>query len=88
MLSRVSIDIFSFLLTAFIVKSPKSSSNTPDNTSSRVSLVLARGGHSNKLCTNTRDRGQERGQAVKTENLEGKAVKGIFQIRKVKGQAS
>ena len=43
MLSRVSIDIFSFLLTAFIVKSPKSSSNTPNNTSSRVSRVLARG---------------------------------------------
>ena len=50
--------------------------------------------HSNRLCANTRDqgqeRGQERGQAVKAENLEGQAVKGTSQIRnrvkQVKGQ--
>ena len=45
-------------------------------------VLFTRGGHSNRLCTNTRDRGQELGQAVKAENLEGQAVKGTTQIRK------
>ena len=44
----------------------------------------ARGGHSNRLCTNTHDRGQELGQAVKAE---GKAVKGTSQIRKSQGSS-
>ena len=52
--------------------------------------TFSRGGHSNRLCTNTRDRGQELGQelgqAVKAENLEGQAVKGTSQISTVKGQ--
>ena len=47
-----------------------------------------RGGHSNRLCTNTRDRGQELGQAVKAENLEGQAVKGTSQIRKSQGSST
>ena len=47
----------------------------------------AMGGHSNRLCTNTRDRGQERDQAVKAENLEGQAVKGTSQIRKSQGSS-
>ena len=50
--------------------------------------ALARGGHSNRLCTNTRDRGQELGQAVKAENLEGQAVKRISQIRKSQGSST
>ena len=41
-----------------------------------------------RLCTNTRDRGQERGQAVKAENLEGKVVKGTSQIRKSQGSST
>ena len=48
----------------------------------------ARGGHFNRLCTNTRDRGQELGQAVKAENLEGQAVKGTLQIRKSQGSST
>ena len=48
----------------------------------------SRGGHSNRLCTNTRDRGQELGQAVKAENLEGQAVKGTSQIRKSQGSST
>ena len=48
---------------------------------------MTRGGHSNRLYTNTRDRGQERGQAVKAENLEGQAVKGTSQIRKSQGSS-
>ena len=40
-----------------------------------------------RLCTNTRDRGQELGQAVKAENLEGQAVKGTSQIRKSQGSS-
>ena len=47
-----------------------------------------RGGHSNRLCTNTCDRGQELGQAVKAENLEGQAVKGTSQIRKSQGSST
>ena len=47
-----------------------------------------RGGHSNRLCTNTRDRGQELGQAVKAEKLEGQAVKGTSQIRKSQGSST
>ena len=43
--------------------------------------VFTRGGHSDRLCTDTRDLGQERGQAVKVENLEGKMVKDTLQIR-------
>ena len=39
-------------------------------------------------CTNTRDRGQELGQAVKAENLEGQAVKGTSQIRKSQGSST
>ena len=50
--------------------------------------VFARGGHSNRLCTNTRDRGQELGQAVKAKNLEGQAVKGTSQIRKSQGSST
>ena len=46
---------------------------------------ISRGGHS---CTNTRDRGQELGQAVKAENLEGQAVKGTSQIRKSQGSST
>ena len=41
-----------------------------------------------RLCTNTRDRGQELGQAVKAENLEGQAVKGTSQIRKSQGSST
>ena len=48
----------------------------------------SRGGHSNRLCTNTRDRGQELGQAVKAENLDGQAVKGTSQIRKSQGSST
>ena len=48
----------------------------------------SRGGHSNRLYTNTRDRGQELGQAVKAENLEGQAVKGTSQIRKSQGSST
>ena len=51
-------------------------------------LTDTRGGHSNRLCTNTRDRGQELGQAVKAENLEGQAVKGTSQIRKSQGSST
>ena len=51
-------------------------------------LIFSRGGHSNRLCTNTRDRGQELGQAVKAENLEGQAVKGTSQIRKSQGSST
>ena len=51
-------------------------------------MVFPRGGHSNRLCTNTRDRGQELGQAVKAENLEGQAVKGTSQIRKSQGSST
>ena len=50
-------------------------------------MVGSRGGHSNRLCTNTRDRGQEL-QAVKAENLEGQAVKGTSQIRKSQGSST
>ena len=53
-----------------------------------IDSVQTRGGHSNKLCTNTRDRGQELGQAVKAENLEGQAVKGTSQIRKSQGSST
>ena len=42
----------------------------------------------NRLCTNTRNRGQERGQVVKAENLEGQAVKGTSQIRKSQGSST
>ena len=49
--------------------------------------LFTRGGHSNRLCTNTRDRGQERGQAVKAENLEGKRSKVHGKLEKFKGQA-
>ena len=52
------------------------------------SVRISRGGHSNRLCTNTRDRGQELGQAVKAENLEGQAVKGTSQIRKSQGSST
>ena len=51
-------------------------------------MPSSRGGHSNRLCTNTRDRGQELGQAVKAENLEGQAVKGTSQIRKSQGSST
>ena len=51
-------------------------------------LHNTRGGHFNRLCTNTRDRGQELGQAVKAENLEGQAVKGTSQIRKSQGSST
>ena len=57
-------------------------------TSFQFCILLARGGHYNRLCTNTRDRGQELGQAVKAENLEGQAVKGISQIRKSQGSST
>ena len=50
-------------------------------------VSISRGGHFNRLCTNTRDRGQERGQAVKAENLEGHAVKGTSEIRKSQGSS-
>ena len=53
-----------------------------------ASYNISRGGHSNRLCTNTRDRGQELGQAVKAENLEGQAVKGTSQIRKSQGSST
>ena len=53
-----------------------------------LATPLTRGGHSNRLCTNTRDRGQELGQAVKAENLEGQAVKGTSQIRKSQGSST
>ena len=53
-----------------------------------ATIQLSRGGHSNRLCTNTRDRGQELGQAVKAENLEGQAVKGTSQIRKSQGSST
>ena len=39
-------------------------------------------------CTNTRDWGQELGQAVKAENLEGQAVKGTSHIRKSQGSST
>ena len=48
---------------------------------------LARGGHSNRLCTNTRDRSQELGQAVKDENWKVKWSKAHRKLEKVKGQA-
>ena len=48
----------------------------------------SRSSHSNRLCTNTRDRGQEWGQAVKSKNLEGKAVKGTAQIRNSLGSST
>ena len=51
-------------------------------------IIKSRGGHSNRLCTNTRDRGQELGQAVKAENLEGQAVKSYSQIRKSQGSST
>ena len=51
-------------------------------------LPFSRGGHSNRLRTNTRDRGQEQGQAVKAENLEGQVVKGTSQIRKSQGSST
>ena len=55
-------------------------------------MDFSRGGHSNRLCTNNRDRGQELGQelgqAVKAENLEGQAVKGKSQIRKSQGSST
>ena len=50
-------------------------------------LPTTRGGHSNRLCANTHDQGQERGQAVKAEKLEGQAVKGTSQIRKSQGSS-
>ena len=50
--------------------------------------ITARGGHSNRLCTNTRNRGQELGLAVKAENLEGQVVKGTSQIRKSQGSST
>ena len=40
------------------------------------------------LRTNTCDRGQELGLAVKAENLEGQAVKGTSQIRKSQGSST
>ena len=49
-----------------------------------VDASFSRGGHSNRLCTNTRDRGQELGQTVKAKNLEGQAHR---KLEKVKGQA-
>ena len=53
----------------------------------RKGAERARGGHSNRLCANTCDRGQELGQAVKAEDLEGQAVKGTLQIRKSQGSS-
>ena len=54
----------------------------------QVQVPCTRGGHSNRLCTNTRDWGQELGQAAKAENLEGQAVKGTSQIRKSQGSST
>ena len=88
MLSRVSIDIFSFLLNAFIVKSPKSLSNTPGNTSSRVSLVLARGGHSNRLCINTRDRVKNGVKQSKPKIWKVKRSKAHFKLEKSQGSST
>ena len=48
---------------------------------------MTRGGHSNRLCTNTRDQGQELGQAVKAENWKVKRSKAHRKLEKVKGQA-
>ena len=52
-----------------------------------VLIVDNKGWSPNRLCANTRDRGQEQGQAVKAENLEGQAVKGTSQIRKSQGSS-
>ena len=49
-----------------------------------ITLASARGGHSKRTLCN---RGQERGQAVKAEKLEGQAVKGTSQIRKSQGSS-
>ena len=43
---------------------------------------ITRGGHSNRLCTNTRDRGQEQGQAVKAKKIGQWSGQGTSQIRK------
>ena len=40
--------------------------------------LIARGGHSHRPCTSTRDRGQDVGQVAKVENLSSQRVKANF----------
>ena len=43
----------------------------------------SRGGHSHRLCTSTRDRGQDVGQVAKVENLSSQRVKANFSWSKL-----
>ena len=51
------------------------------------SLAVSRGGHSNRLCTNTRDRGQELVKQSKPKIWKVKRSKAHHKLEKVKGQA-
>ena len=79
--------MYVFVYKILYVMYPDLVTRTTGQPDHRAGPSRSRGGYSNRLCTNTRDRSQELGQAVKAEIWKVKRSKASRKLEKVKGQA-